>query len=123
MQFYRQASNMTNMRWAPLQGAVVIHEKGWNQIRRHSKTKCSGSRAKVGADLRESNREQEERSLNAMKSRGLEIVEVTEDDLNGWRDVAARAYPKVRGDLVPAEIFDRVESLRDEYREQQANQP
>ena len=31
-QFYRQVPFMTDMKWAPLQGAVVMHERGWNQL-------------------------------------------------------------------------------------------
>ncbi len=37
-QYYRQAPHMTDMKWAPLQGAVVMHEKGWAELSADQKT-------------------------------------------------------------------------------------
>ena len=58
-----------------------------------------------------------------MTKRGLNVIDINDDVLNEWRAVAEKAYPRVRDNLVPPEIFDRVEKLRDEFRGQQANQP
>ena len=54
------------------------------------------------------------------------MIDVNDEILGEWRAVAEKAYPRVRDDLVPPEIFDRVRTLRDEFRAQkpkQANQP
>lgn len=122
-QLYRQASNMTNMKWAPLQGAVVMHENGWKKLTADQRADVLRITRQVGDELRQSNREQEQRSLDAMTKRGLNVIDISDDVLNEWRAVAQKAYPRVRDDLVPPEIFDRVEELRDEFRAQQANQP
>jgi len=122
-QFYRQAPHMTDMKWAPLQGAVVMHENGWSKLTPGQQKEVLRITREVGHELRTSNREQEQRSLDAMTKRGLNVVDVPEQVLNEWRAVAGKAYPRVRGDLVPAEIFDRVEKLRDEFRAQKAQQP
>lgn len=122
-QLYRQASNMTNMKWAPLQGAVVMHEDGWNKLSADQRADVLRITGQVGDDLRQSNREQESRSLDAMTKRGLNVIDISEDVLNEWRSVAEKAYPRVREDLVPPEIFDRVVELRDEFRAQQETLP
>ncbi len=122
-QLYRQASNMTNMKWAPLQGAVVMHENGWKKLTADQQADVLRITRQVGDELRQSNREQERRSLDAMTKRGLNVIDISDDVLTEWRAVAEKAYPRVRDDLVPPEIFDRVERLRDEFRTQQANQP
>lgn len=122
-QLYRQASNMTDMKWAPLQGAVVMHESGWKKLTPAQQTEVLRITREVGEELRQSNREQEQRSLDAMTKRGLEVIDIDDDVLGEWRAVAEKAYPRVRDDLVPPEIFDRVRELRDEFRAQQANQP
>ena len=115
-QFYRQVSNMTDIKWAPLQGAVVMHEKGWNQLSPEQQEKMLRITRKVGEELRTSNREQEQRSLDAMTKRGLTIVEISDEVLTEWRAVAEKAYPRMREGLVTPAIFDRVQKLRDAFR-------
>jgi len=115
-QFYRQVSNMTDMKWAPLQGAVVMHEKGWDKLSAEQQEKMLRITRKAGAELRTTNREQEQRSLDAMTKRGLTIVEVSNEIRAEWRAVAEKAYPRMRESLVTPEIFDRVKKLRDAFR-------
>lgn len=122
-QLYRQASNMTNMKWAPLQGAVVMHENGWKKLSADQQSEVLRITRQVGDDLRQSNREQENRSLEAMTKRGLNVIDISDEVLNEWRAVAAKAYPRVRDGLVPPEIFDRVQELRDEFRARQEKSP
>ena len=115
-QYYRQAPHMTEMKWAPLQGAVVMHEKGWAGLTADQKIEVLRITLQVGEDLRATNRDQEERSLQAMKSRGLEVVPVSDELVNEWTETVKKAYPRVRESLVPPAIFDEVVRLRDEYR-------
>jgi len=115
-QYYRQAPHMTELKWAPLQGAVVMHEKGWTGLTADQKTEVLRITAQVGEDLRATNRDQEERSLQAMKSRGLDVVPVSGELVNEWTETVKKAYPRVRESLVPPAIFDEVVRLRDEYR-------
>ncbi len=122
-QYYRQAPHMTDMKWAPLQGAVVMHEKGWAALTAEQKAEVLRITQKVGEELRASNRDQEERSLQAMKSRGLEVVPVTDTVVGEWTEAVRKAYPRVRESLVPPSIFDEVERLRDEYRKGRAGAP
>jgi TRAP-type C4-dicarboxylate transport system substrate-binding protein len=114
---------MTDLKWAPLQGALVMHEKGWDKLSRDQQAEMLRIARRVGEELRQSNREQEQRSLDAMTKRSLQVIDVTDDIVAEWREVAKKAYPRVREDLVPPEIFDRVEALRDEFRALQANEP
>jgi len=122
-QIYRHAPNMTDMKWAPLQGALVMHEKGWTKLSTTQQKDVRRITRRIGADLRRTNRDQERRSLEAMVKRGLNVIEISDDALEQWHSVASRAYPRVRGNLVDVELFDRVQELRDEFRNQQANQP
>lgn len=122
-QLYRQAANMTDMKWAPLQGAIVMHENGWKKLSPEQQVDVLRITRKIGEEQRQSNRRQERRSLDAMTKRGLQVIDVTDEIVAEWRVVAEKAYPRVREDLVPPEIFDRVEALRDEFRALQANEP
>ncbi|HJS75458.1 MAG TPA: TRAP transporter substrate-binding protein DctP [Vicinamibacteria bacterium] len=122
-QYYRQAPHMTDMKWAPLQGAVVMHEKGWVALTDAQKAEVLRITQKVGEELRASNRAQEERSLEAMKSRGLSIVPVEDAIVEEWAQTVEKAYPRVRESLVPPSIFDEVVRLRDEYRKTRTGAP
>jgi len=115
-QFYRYARHMTDMRWAPLQGALVMHEDGWEQLTPAQRSAIQEIAREVGTNLREDTRRQEQLSLEAMKKRGLEVLPVDEATLAEWRRTAESAYPQVREKLVPPEMFDRVQQLRDEFR-------
>jgi len=51
-----------------------------------------------------------------MQKRRLQVVHVDAATVADWRKEAERVYPKLRGNQVPAELFDEVRKLRDEYR-------
>jgi TRAP-type C4-dicarboxylate transport system substrate-binding protein len=115
-QFYRQAKHMTDLKWAPLQGALVMHERGWTQLSPEQKDMVLKTAKDVGEELKQDIRQHEVRSLQAMKSRGLQVLSLNDEARAEWRQAAEGAYPRVRGNLVPPEIFDEVVRLRDEYR-------
>jgi TRAP-type C4-dicarboxylate transport system substrate-binding protein len=113
---FRYAGNMTDMKWAPLQGAVIVHEKAWNRLNAEQQRDMLQISRQAGERLRQDARQREKASLEAMRSRGLVVWEVNQEDRQEWLKSAERAYPRVRGMLVPAELFDRVVRLRDEFR-------
>lgn len=115
-QFYRQAKHMTDLKWAPLQGALVMHERGWNKLSSEQKDMVMRTAKDVGEELKNDIRQHEVRSLQAMKSRGLQVLSLNDEVRAEWRKAAEKAYPRVRDKLVPPEIFDEVVRLRDEYR-------
>jgi TRAP-type C4-dicarboxylate transport system substrate-binding protein len=118
-QFYREAKNMTDMKWAPLQGALVMHRQGWDRLTPEHQQTVLTIAEKVGEDLQKDIRENEARSLQAMKSRGLKVWPVDGQALSEWRQAAENAYPQIRGKLVPPDIFDQVQQLRDEFQSNQ----
>ena len=105
-QIYRSAKFMNDLPWAPLQGAIIVHEQGWERL--------DASQQEVV--LRKTNREQERKSLAAMKSRGLEVIEASSAFESAWMETAEKLFPLVREQLVSPPVFDRMIRLRDEYR-------
>ena len=55
-------------------------------------------------------------AIPEMQKRGLKVIAVDEPTLAEWLAEAERAYPKLRGGYVPADLFDEVRRLRDQYR-------
>jgi hypothetical protein len=48
------------------------------------------------------------------------VVSVTPAVAEEWRDMAETFYPKIRGSMVPAEMFDEVAGLVAQYRSAKA---
>jgi hypothetical protein len=51
-----------------------------------------------------------------MQARGLQVRTMSPELEREWRAVAERAWPQVRGTMVPAETFDRVRDILAERR-------
>jgi len=62
-------------------------------------------------------RKLERGSLAAMVKRGLKVSPVSPEALAEWRAETEKVYPVIRGQMIPADNFDKILRLRDEYRE------
>jgi TRAP-type C4-dicarboxylate transport system substrate-binding protein len=70
----------------------------------------------AGRRLKEDIRQANDKAIEAMKTRGLKAIAVTPAIEAAWQRVAESAYPRIRGGIVPASMFDEVKRLRDEFR-------
>jgi TRAP-type C4-dicarboxylate transport system substrate-binding protein len=67
--------------------------------------------------MREKGRKESDEAVEAMrKKHGLNVYVPTPDVEEEWRRAAQSVYGKIRGTVVPADMFDRVEALLQEYR-------
>jgi len=66
--------------------------------------------------LREEIRKSEAGSIPLMQQFGLNVVHADAKAVAEWRQLAEGIWPKLRGSAVPADLFDEVKRLRDEYR-------
>ena len=55
-----------------------------------------------------------------MEKRGLKVTRMVPELETEWRTAAEAVYPKIRGRLVPADIFDEALRLIREYRSARA---
>ena len=115
-QLYRSAEFMNDLPWAPMQGALIIHDQGWDRLDPSQQEVVARRSQEAALELRATNREQERKSLEAMKSRGLQVIEASAAFEADWLEAAEVMFPMIRERLVPAPVFDRVIRLRDEFR-------
>ena len=104
----------------PVVGATVITRKVWDQM-----TPAAREQLKIAGDaasfkVRERARQEDLDAIEAMKKRGLIVHPVTPELEADWRRMAEAAYPKLRGTMVPAEMFDQVRAIVADYRKQHA---
>lgn len=117
---YRDAPNMLDLKWAPLQGAVIVRESDWERVPDAYRGVIQDLTREAADRLRTDTREREQASLSAMKARGLQVWEIPAEIQVEWHERTAAAYPRIRNDLVSPMIFDKVVKLVQEYRRQNA---
>ena len=113
---YSRAGNMLDLHWGFLTGATVVRKDTWEKIPPDIRKELLRIAEDYSKRTRDDVRKQNDDAIMQMKKRGLKVN--TALDLTGWRQAAERANEVVRGKVVPAEIFDEVKKLRDEYRAQ-----
>lgn len=115
-QWFGLAPNMADVRWAPLTGATVIDRKVWLKIPEGTRSKLLETSRTAGMRLRGEIRRLNEDAIQVMVKNGLKISHVPPDAQAEWRKVVEDVYPRIRGSIIPAEMFDAARKYRDEYR-------
>ncbi|MDA2923177.1 TRAP transporter substrate-binding protein DctP [Acidobacteria bacterium AH-259-L09] len=121
-QWFGLATNMTEVKWAPLVGATVISNRAWERIPANMLPELLEAARTAGRRLLTEIRQLNEDAIPAMTKRGLNVVHPDAAALSSWFSEAKDAYPKLRGRYVSADLFDEVERLRNEFRSQQTGQ-
>lgn len=115
-QFYGPAPHMLELNWAPLVGGAVISKKTWDTIPSTTREELLKAAAEAGDQIKGKSRAESAQSVETMKKRGLTVHAMTTEVEAEWRKVAEEVYPKIRGTIVPADMFDEVRRLLQEYR-------
>lgn len=116
-QYATVAKHMLGINWAPLVGGAIVRKQVWQKV----PTDCAQELLKIaaitGEMIKALGRKESEDAVEAMKKKqGLHVHIPTRQINDEWREVARSVYPKIRGTLVPADMFDKVEILLTEYR-------
>jgi TRAP-type transport system periplasmic protein len=117
-QYFNHAKNMTALRWQLLLGATLVAKSTWDKIPADVRPALLDATREAGARLQAEIRQSEEKDIEAMKKRGLNVVAVSPAQKAQWQKLTESIYPKVRGPIVPPEAFDEAMRYRDEFRKQ-----
>ena len=115
-QSFGLAPYMNDVKWAPLIGATVISKTTWNTLAPADRDNMLKAARDAGQSLRGGIRRMGDEAVVAMQKRKLTVVHADPAVVADWRKQAESVYPKLRGDMVAADLFDEVVRLRDEYR-------
>lgn len=107
-QVFNTAPNMLEINWAPIVGALVVTQKAWDDMTPAGQQALKAAGEKAGAQIRNKARQEVEEAVEAMKKRGLIVNKPNAEQLREWNDLAEKLYPRIRGNLVPADTFDEV---------------
>ena len=115
-QFFNYARNMTELHWQLLLGATLITKSTWEKIPADLRPAMLEATREAGRRLQQEVRQSEAKDVEAMKKRGLNVVPVSPKQRAEWYKLTEAMYPKIRGEIVPADAFDAALRYRDEYR-------
>lgn len=115
-QFDRTTRHMVRINWVPIVGATVMRKQAYDALKPEARDALRAAARKAEGELRAHRMVQDEESIKAMQKRGLSVRELSPEMEQLWRAEAERAWPLVRGPMVPAETFDRVRAVLAEYR-------
>ena len=115
-QWFGLAKHMTNLKWAPLIGAVVISTRTWRALPDEAKPALLRAARDAGARLKRAVPKLGEEAVEVMKKHGLVVHQVPDDAVAAWERGARAGYASLVDVVVPAAMVAEVERLRDAYR-------
>lgn len=107
-QIYGKVPHMLEINWAPVVGALVVTQKAWDDMSPAGRQALRTAGEKAGVQIRYKARQEVEEAVEAMRKRGLVVNKPSPDQQREWQELADKLYPRIRGNLVPAETFDEV---------------
>jgi TRAP-type C4-dicarboxylate transport system substrate-binding protein len=110
------APHMLDMNWVPLVGAAIVNKKTWDSLSPEAQEVLRKSAREAGKLIKADGRRENVESIEAMRKRGLKIHTVTSEINAEWDRTVEQAWLKIRGTVVPADIFDEVMSQLKIYR-------
>ncbi len=110
---FDKASYMIDVNWGFLVGATVVKKEVWQHVPAELRPKLLQIAHELGGRVDAEIARLNDDAVVAMKKQGLTVVAVNPVP---WRQAAEKAWPAVRGKVIPEAFFDQVKRERDAYR-------
>ena len=111
-----QAKYMLEINWAPLVGAAVITKKTWDKIPPERRDEMLKIAAETGRQVTTAGRAESDAAVSALVKRGVKVQKMTPEAEAEWLAVIDKVQDKIRGKIIPADMFDEAQKLLKEYR-------
>lgn len=115
-QVFGVASHMLDINWAPIVGALVLTTKAWDNLSPAGQQALRQAGERAGVQMRTQARREVDEAVQAMRQRGLQVHRPSPEQMREWQALAEQLYPRIRGTMVPADIFDEVFAHLKAYR-------
>jgi TRAP-type C4-dicarboxylate transport system substrate-binding protein len=94
----------------------VITRKAWDAVPAAARDTVRKAADEAGKKISIQSHQEMQEAVAAMQKRGLKMTQLTPAAEAEWRALFDGVYPKIRGSMVPADVFDEVQRLLREYR-------
>jgi TRAP-type C4-dicarboxylate transport system substrate-binding protein len=115
-QLHDQTKYMLELNWAPLVGAAVVRKASWDRVAAETRETLLKIASEAGKQIKANGRAESDAAVETMAKHGLMVQKVTPDIEAEWRAAVDKVQDKIRGKMVPAEMFDEAQRLLQEYR-------
>ena len=121
-QWFPMAPYVTDMKAGPLPGAIIVSKKRWQQIPEEYREQLLTYSTRRGNELIETISGLEVEAMEVMQEHGLTILNAPEDARAEWYRLAKTyMYPEILKTEVPEELYQRVEGILANYRQQKGS--
>jgi TRAP-type transport system periplasmic protein len=111
-----QAKYMLELNWAPLVGAAVVQKKAWDRVPADAREAMLQIARETGQQVKAAGRAESEAAVAAMVKRGLKVQKLTPEVDAEWVAVIDKLRDRIRGKVVPADMFDEAQRMLKEFR-------
>ena len=119
-QWFPLAPHMLDLKWAPIAGAIIISNETWESLPRDFRPTLLRIATEMELQA-EQIALQEEQAIDVMVAHGLVVHPLSGENKKAWIDFTRSFYPRIRGTLLPEEVFDRAVQLKKELGERNHN--
>lgn len=118
-QLATEARYMLDMKWAPVVGAMVVTKRAWDRLPPETQAHLVDTSKERGRLIRQTSRQEDDDSVKAMvEKQGLVVNTLNEQSWASWVKVVDENQQNIRGNIVPADVYDLVMNNLKEYRKQ-----
>jgi TRAP-type C4-dicarboxylate transport system substrate-binding protein len=116
-QYYTVTKHMLELNWSPLVGAAVVTRQAWDMVPATLRDELMAIAVETGLRIRQASRQENDQAVATMKAKsGLQVHSMTPQLEEEWRRFAESIYPRLRGTMVPEDMFDQARQRVAEYR-------
>ena len=118
-QWFGAAPNMTNMKWAPLLGGVVVSLDRWNRLPAATRAQLEQIALRIGERMQAGIDKADAEAIEIMQTHGLQIHQVPPNVVDEWRTLAEKGVQSVVGTTIDRQAYEQVKAILKEYRARQ----
>jgi TRAP-type transport system periplasmic protein len=115
-QWFGLASHMTNLKWAPLEGAIIMSRDTWDAIPPDVRPIIEDAAKQACAKLAQNLQLLSDQAVEVMTRHGLTVHPVPEAQVKEWEKAARAGYPLIAHESIQRALVAEAERLRDEFR-------
>jgi len=113
---YRDAKYMLDLHVGPLLGALVVTTSAWNALSPDDQAKVTAAAKAFEKSTSSTVPAKDLASVDEMKNRGLTVTQMAPTDAAVLYAEIDKLVASMRGDMVPADMYDAAKKARDAYR-------
>ena len=102
------AKHMLDLKWGVLMAGIVIDNRVWGRISKKYHDDLISVTKSIQNRQKKLNANAEKESIKAMQEYGLQVHSIDENGLRMWKDEVKKMEEELRGNIIPAEIYDKV---------------